>query len=154
MSTEEIYQTILRFLRLIKQGNDDESGNTLLLETILDELARAVHFVGDEFDPTHVEAPKQVSSDLWRLAEHRFPKLGFYNMPSNLYDKIAEADTVVGSAIEDIVDITIDLAEVLWRWDNSSEPDALWHFRFGYRTHWGIHLRHLQGYLHERINDI
>ena len=154
MITEEIYHVISRFLNLIEQGTDHELGNAQMLEKTLDELALAVHFVGDEFDSSNFDAPKQNPAELWMLVEQRFPQLGFYNMPGNLYDSIADSDIVVGSAIDDIVDIAIDLTEVLWRWKNTSEQDALWHFKFGYRSHWGAHLRSLQSYLYERIKDI
>ena len=151
---EAIYQVILRFIKLVEQGTDSELGNAQLLEKTLDELAMAVHFVGDEFDPSNLDAPKIQTSELWALIEKRFPKLGLYNVPSNLYSCIAESEIMVGSAIDDIVDITIDLTKVLWYWKNTSEQDALWHFKFGYRTHWGAHLRSLQNYLYERIKDI
>jgi hypothetical protein len=36
---------------------------------------------------------------------------------------------------------------VLWRWENTSQSDALWHLEFSYRTHWRAHLRGVQWYL-------
>ncbi|MFN7134579.1 MAG: DUF5063 domain-containing protein, partial [Myxococcales bacterium] len=62
------------------------------------------------------------------------------------------AQIMVGDAIDDIVDIANDLQQVVWRWETTSEADALWHFRFSFTSHWGAHLRALQLYLHERAH--
>jgi hypothetical protein len=43
-----------------------------------------------------------------------------------------------------LTDISIDLKEVQWKWENTSIDDAPWCFENGYITHWGWHLRSLQ----------
>jgi hypothetical protein len=51
--------------------------------------------------------------------------------------------------IDDILDIARDLTEIIWRYENTSKDDVLWHFEFLFRAHWGRHLRSLQVYLHD-----
>jgi hypothetical protein len=57
----------------------------------------------------------------------------------------------MGAGWDDLADITSDLREVLWCWENTSEADAAWHFRFLYQIHWGRHLHNLRSYLHMRL---
>lgn len=54
----------------------------------------------------------------------------------------------MSTAVGDLVEIAADLMEVLWLFDNASENDAIWQFRWGYRHHWGRHLHELRVYLH------
>ena len=60
---------------------------------------------------------------------------------------------LVGDAIDDILDITNDLKEILWRFDRFGADDAHWYFRMLYQIHWGEHLRGLAGYLYWRLRD-
>jgi hypothetical protein len=78
----------------------------------------------------------------------RFPALGYYGSAG---PKEFAGEAFVGDAIDDIMDITNDLQEVLWRFDRFDSNDAHWHFRFLYQIHWGRHLRDLARYLHSRL---
>ena len=78
---------------------------------------------------------------------NRFPSLGYYNIPSTISVNVGEAEMHTGDALDDLADIANELSECVWRWQNNSENDALWHFRFSYETHWRSHLRSLQLYL-------
>jgi hypothetical protein len=78
----------------------------------------------------------------------RFPALGYYGCAD---PKEVPGKAVVGDAIDDIMDITNDLQEVLWRFDRFGASDAHWHLRFLYQIHWGKHLRDLARYLHSRL---
>jgi hypothetical protein len=60
---------------------------------------------------------------------------------------------LVGDAIDDITDIAVEMEEIEWRWKNTSEADALWHFRFGASRHWIDHMRQLQFYLNARYYE-
>jgi hypothetical protein len=90
----------------------------------------------------------------WRLLStpsiSRFPDFGFYNLPEWVTKEIAQSKCVVADAIDDILDIGNDLLDVEWRWANTSEADALWHFQTSYSSHWQAHLRGLQLYILSR----
>ncbi len=58
---------------------------------------------------------------------------------------------LVGDAIDDLVDIVLDLQSSVWLFDNGHINDAHWHFRFSYEHHWGEHLQGLRLHLHELI---
>jgi hypothetical protein len=68
---------------------------------------------------------------------------------SSISEYVGEAALGVADAIDDLADVARDLEEVQRRWKDCPE-DALWHFAFLYRAHWGGHLRSLQVYLHDR----
>lgn len=63
-----------------------------------------------------------------------------------------QARLIEGDAIGDIAGIAEDLLEIAWYWDYTSKANALWHFEWGYRNHWGGHLRGLQMYIWHQKN--
>ncbi|MBI3174000.1 MAG: DUF5063 domain-containing protein [Chloroflexi bacterium] len=143
---QEIHSAALSFLELLETDVPIDLGS---LELALDKLAWMAHFVGDLSEAKeHPEVPEHNYSRWRELITKRFPNLGYYNIPNSISVSIGEADIQVGDAIDDLADIASELSEVVWRWRNNSENDALWHFRFSYESHWGSHLRNLQMYLH------
>ena len=83
------------------------------------------------------------------LAESLFPEFGLYHsVHPFIYQSAEEPKLTAGDAIDDIADIACELEEFIQRWD-VSEEDAIWHLDFGFRNHWGTHLRELQLYLHK-----
>jgi hypothetical protein len=62
--------------------------------------------------------------------------------------RIGRREIDVADAVDDITAIASELKDVLWRAENVSAEDAAWHFRHGYRVHWGELLRTLQVHLH------
>jgi hypothetical protein len=148
MSREEIHRSILEYLDLLENGGMSKEENLQALERVLDSLALAHNFLDFQFDKNdYPEAPKQNYNRLRQLAEKRFPDFGYYNMPLEISDKIATSEIIVGDAIDAVADIARDMHEIAWRWENTSQEDALWNLRFGYESHWGEHLRTLQLYI-------
>jgi hypothetical protein len=148
MIQKEIRAAIEGFINLLENGLNDEQANIHALELNLDNLALAYHFAEVVFEDYDSEASSPDYNQLKHLAISRFPGFGYYNEPKNITEKIGEADILIGDALDDIADITRDLYEVLWYWENESEKVALWKFCFGYEHHWGAHLRSLQSYLY------
>jgi hypothetical protein len=138
-----------RFLKLICEGQppDDEE-----LARALDELAIAYHEAPEGAPADDDDGYPHASLDDYkrRYAElaSRFPAHGYYAVadPSETMPQ-----SLVGDAIDDLADIVRELEEVLWRFDRFGADDAHWHFKLGYRTHWGMHLRELSHYLHARV---
>ena len=57
---------------------------------------------------------------------------------------------MIGDAIDDLADISNDLAEALRRWDHLGPDDAHWHFHQMF-FHWGWHMRELQSFLNAHL---
>jgi hypothetical protein len=105
------------------------------------------------FDDRDWPDPPDVDYSVRRArVSQRFPRLGYYNIASDICGQPGEGNVNVGDAADDLADILGDLSEVVWRWENTSREDAIWHLQLTYRYHWGGHLRSLQLFLYERRN--
>jgi hypothetical protein len=152
---QELYSSTLSFLEFLENGDSNSAIEAEALELALDKLALISHFVGDvpDDEKEYSEAPDRDYSRWRELLGKRFPSLGYYNIPSTISINIGEAEIHTGDALDDLADIANELSEFVWRWQNNSENDALWHFRFSYESHWESHLRSLQMYLHALRNE-
>jgi len=132
------------FLALIEEGAVPSSRELL---RALDELAMAYH-QAPEGDPADDDAtpPRTDYQERYASLGKRFPDYGYYAV-SDPTEPVSEKG-MVGDAIDDLADISADLEEVIWRFDNLGPDDAHWHFRFLFEVHWGMHLRELAVYLH------
>ena len=146
---QDIYSTALRFLELLRNEKSGAQIEIESLELALDQLALAHHFIGDAInDDNEYPDPPAKDDSQWReLIGKRFQNLGYYNIPIAISTNIGESEMGTGDAIDDLVDIASELSEFVWRWENTSENNALWYLQFTYKTHWGNHLRDLQMYL-------
>jgi hypothetical protein len=150
INRQEICSSILNFLDLLENEKSDVPIEMESLELALDKLALIYHYIG-EVSVDENEYPESPISDYHKLQNtigKRFPNLGYYNLPGTISIYVGKSEMHTGDALDDLVDIANELSECMWRWQNNSENDALWHFRFGYEKHWGTHLRSLQMYLH------
>jgi hypothetical protein len=119
------------------------------LPAALDELAVAVRGINFEFDETdYADDPSEDFQAIYKVVGRRFPTLGYYNVAGSITKEIGESKVLIADGIDDIVDILLDLKGVLWRLDNTSVDDALWHLNHDYQSHWGRHLWDLQLYLY------
>jgi hypothetical protein len=149
MNQDEIKRTIDAYLSLVETGCDSVQQNKEKLKLLLDHLALSQHFLKFEFDEAEYgDAPRR-RDGLRKLVAARFPNYGYYNTVDDVSVKIAETGVGVGDAIDDIEDIAADLFETKWRLENNSIADGLFHYRNGFQTHWGRHLRDLQLYLQD-----
>lgn len=127
-----------------------EKSDAALLE-LCDRIVCAFHDIRFTFDEReYAEAPRaRVFARRPAISAH-FPEYGAYSLS---YPDLAKppADAGMSHAIDDLEDLVADFSEILWRLEHTSVDDALWHFHFGYATHWGHHLRSLQLYLFSRI---
>ncbi len=147
-SAPEIRESIESYLRLLEapRGSDDDD-----LDCLADALDRLVYLgrhapdVGDDDDQPD---PPGTDYDHHReVACRRFPSLGYYNVPGEISRSIGNSEFHVGDGIDDLADIARDLTEVLWCFENTTDLDALWHFRFGFEFHWGTHAANLRWYV-------
>lgn len=141
---------IKNYLSIILTDEGEEADRIQRLIVSLDELALAANKVNDTSDEHYYpEPPPRDYDDTRKNIGKLFPSLGIYNIALDVSDQIAQTTLAIGDAIDDMADIAGDLEEVLWRFKNTSENDALFNFKFLFRIHWGRHLRELQLYLHD-----
>ena len=119
-----------------------------VLAAALDRLVAAYHDTPDaDASDSDLEAPRQDGASLYEEVTARFPDYGLYPVA----DPIAapEDAAMMGDAIDDLADLTLDTREVLWLAENLGLADAHWSFRLLF-FHWGRHARELSLYLHAR----
>lgn len=119
------------------------------LARCVDELALSYH--GTPFgEPSESDdEPSEIRATYAQIAA-RFADLGYYG---TVFGIDVPGEAIVGDAIDDILDITNDLKEVLWRFEKLGADDSHWHFRLLFHMHWGEHLRGLANYLYWRLRD-
>jgi hypothetical protein len=146
----EIRAVVRKYLDLIDE-TDESVVEDEILAPVLDHLAFAQQFVRFTFHPAdYPDSPRRDQAAFRKSISRRFPSFGYYNLPESVTKDIAESKCVVADAIDDVLDIGNDLLDVEWRWTNTSEADALWHFQNSYSSHWQAHLRGLQFYILSR----
>lgn len=125
-----------------------ERQNIMLLAESLDLLALAYHHTPEGKLDSDSEPLVPSYEECYRKASEVFPEFGVYAT----VDPTANPDETptMGDAIDDLADIAVELWGVAWRWDNTSHDDANWHFREGFRTHWGKHLVEVRSYVYAR----
>jgi hypothetical protein len=136
--------TTRSFLALIEEDRVPSSRELL---RALDRLAMAYH-EAPEGEPADDDArpPRREYQERYASLAKRFSDYGYYAV-SDPTEPVNE-EGMVGDAIDDLADISADLEQVIWRFENLGPDDAHWHFRFLFEIHWGMHLRELSLYLH------
>ncbi|WP_028969486.1 hypothetical protein [Sphingomonas sp. URHD0057] len=134
-----------QFLSVVWEG-ERPTDEALLIA--LDGLVEAFHHTpGAGPSDTNIEAPRAGGPALYQELAARFPDYGMY--PVSDPTAPVEDAAMMGDAIDDLVDLTLDMREVLWLADHIGVDDAHWSFRLHY-FHWGRHARELALYLHAR----
>ena len=144
--TQQMIEAIRGYLALLNEPANPKTSDLTDLSRTLDQLIRAYHGTSEsdlesDATPLHVDA-----SALRRRSQAAFPDLGYYAWVSP--EPNTDGPITMGDAIDDIVDIAVKLSAVEWRWQHTSQTDAIAHFNFGFRMHWGRHLLNLKSYLH------
>lgn len=80
-----------------------------------------------------------------------FPEFDWYSTIIDM-GNIDEKSGLIGDAVDDLADIIKDLLEVKWRFENTSEIDAIWYFEFLMRIHTEQHLVDLLKYIKYKCN--
>jgi len=159
MDEISIQESIESFLSFVKDQNP-HNGTLMDLETLSDhlyEIIRLGRLIQDkDFDLSlkDIEPESWLYEERRKICSARFPLLGYYNLPEYITHQIGETNCLVGDAIDDLADILGDLQEVLWCYEKTRPKDALWHFSFGYRSHWGYHAENLLWYLHALQREV
>ncbi|HJQ56942.1 MAG TPA: DUF5063 domain-containing protein [Vineibacter sp.] len=140
----ELIDAIRAFLDIVT--SDATDANLHGLCEALDRLSLA-YFQAPRGALESEHAPAgTIETDLRQTIARRFPTLGLYATTIPVADP--DASVMMGHALDDLMDITRDLEEIVWRWESTGPNDAAGHFRFLYEIHWGRHLHDLRRYLH------
>jgi len=147
----KVKNVINDFLKILDGKSQGHAKDIDKLQAILNHLALIVHDLDAPFnDSEDIEDPPPIDRDkLRKKICSRYAHFGLYQMPLEVEPQGGEPQMGTMDAIEDIEDISADLQGILWRFENTSDADALSHLQFEYRSHWEHHLRSLQYYLHE-----
>lgn len=145
------------WLTFVHEPDPVSEEDLLRLEAILDKLSVLRHELGPihglEFEDGTVDPPRADQSVLRARLSKRFPMLGFYNIPEVVSKDLMQTGLMMGDAIDDILDITNDLSEVVWMIEQKRANEACWTFGFGFDQHWRNHARSLLWYLEQRRRD-
>lgn len=151
MTSDELRKAMRDFVQMVDVDNGASLASEDRLRVLLDRIALAVSENPVPFEQLDYEGGDGVDKTERRArVAARFPDLGFYNTPASVSQDIAATSITVGDAIDDIVDITSELAAVLKVWDEKGERYAIQALVGAYQFHVGDHLRELQLYLHAR----
>ena len=101
-----------------------------------------------EFDDIdYTQSIKPNLTDLRKNISQNFPDFGLYHNLADSHKFEDEVDLMVGDAVDDLIDIILDLIEIKWRYENNSENDALWYFQLSFYTHTQQHILNLLNFL-------
>lgn len=88
--------------------------------------------------------------EIRKHVEQNFPDWGWYSMILDSNNIHEEQSPAFGDAIDDLTDIIKDLLSIQWRFNNTTNSDALWHFNFLMKAHTEQHIIDLLKYLKEK----
>jgi len=134
--THPVAAAIDRFV-VLAEGAATMTADHGKMIALLDELAWLAHTIELAelaFDETEYDDPPE--SNLRRSNE-----IARVWIPAGIEER--------DGAVDDLSGILDDLIEIRWRFDHTSEADALFYFQIGFWSHWGHHLRSLQKILHD-----
>ena len=113
----------------------------------------------EESQNSQARAKLRMSDAQWgQLYEFLKGKLGELNLYWEVWDPTKDNEAILGSLADDFADIYRDLKEGLHLAEapQALPEDNIWHWRFGYYSHWGKHaidaLCTIHFLLEERLN--
>ncbi len=157
-TSPNIDPTIERFVAVARRYCEWAEGN---LENSVEELQRA-RLLLTELHLAAIKLPDigvgeqvevdEVSSEAWQIMFQRFGNLpvnGYWDVFDPL--KEDEKEAVYNSLADDLADIYRDVKDGLNLFDAGHIIEAVWEWRFSFRTHWGQHLSGAQRALHSYL---
>jgi hypothetical protein len=143
---EKIETAIHRYLSLFEPGSTAFSLRDIAMA--LDDLV-GVYFDTPDVEPETIDGPEAPRIDEATFAQNA---ARFFEKDDVIWLIDPEGgphqEAMCTFATSELAEIACDLSRVLWEFENGSDADAIWEFRFGYQAHWGDHLHRVRHYLH------
>lgn len=148
MQTDDVKVAVGQYLDLVVNGRGDEHENVRALLLLLDMLAWMQH-LNEEPASNGVapgaEPPEREFDKMRTLIGEQYPSFSAFDLPAD--PRQPNDETKQHHPVEDLADIACELFEVAWRFQNTSDDDALRAFADGYEQRWCLPLRRVQWYL-------
>ena len=128
------------FLSLVQQPDVAEHNEIKALYRLCDELSLSAHSLeipSGEFDSKPAACHTSVSA--LDIIQQRFA------------DLVAEPSIDGGDPWLDLWEIVDDLKRIVGLFDAKQKDAAQFEFKYGFQTHWGLHLASLRYYLHRSL---
>lgn len=121
------------------------------LKKLLVEIYSEYLNIESDFDQKNFEdEPEFNFKEIRQNVEMNFPEFGLYHSFFDSHKIIPDGRLVTGDSINDLSDLIIDMLVVKWRFENTSEDEAIWHFQFIMRIHSEQHIVDLLKYLKDK----
>ena len=136
------------------EGNSENSISDLTFaQKILTELHLAVFDLPD-IEPETDKISNLLDENDWNIVRERFSMLPF-NGYWSIFDPIADSseEPVYNLLSDDLSDIYGNLKESHLIFQQGKITDAVWQWRFDFRTHWGHHLLSAQYAIHNYLSN-
>ena len=91
-----------------------------------------------------------VGQDEWKRVLSKFQDLPI-NLYYDVFDPLKAESPVTNSLADDVADIYRDVKEGLLLYKNGRIVEAVWEWRFNFRSHWGAHLTSAQQAIHSYL---
>lgn len=145
---EELIPTINEIVKYGLNSNLNVSNKERLLEKHLTKIYSLYFEVLNENDETdYPDFDKSLLPDIRKNIESNFKNFGFYKVVIDKNNFSNMTDCGLGDAVDDLVNITLDLLEVKWRIENNSLNDGLWYFKFIFHAHTQQHILDLLNFM-------
>lgn len=145
MNPDDVKVATGQFLDLVVNGRGEERENVEALELLLDMLAWMQHLNEPISEEVDAEPPEREFDKMRALIGEQYPSFEPYEAPVD--PTRPKSETTRRHAVEDLADIACELFEVAWRFQNTTEADALRVFAHGYAQRWRTSLRRVQWYI-------
>lgn len=152
----ENYESVVPFVEAAKSYVDmiesRPPDSTDFLRSVEGPLARLVASAIElpDAEPTLSEpAPRDT-----RVPEGLLELIGDADIYWDIFDPaktLVEPEVGAGSLTDDLGDVYLDLKRGLALWDRALAADAVWEWKFGFQTHWGLHAIRALRVIHCRL---
>ena len=147
----ELIPTINEIVKYGLQPNLAVTDKEKLLEKYLVKIYSLYFDIKFDFDKTdYAEFDNLQLPDIIQNVSSNFQTFGLYKTILDIKDIDNFTDNAMGSAIDDLSDIVIDLMEIKWRIENNSMADGLWFFELTFFSHTQQHIINLLNYMKQK----
>lgn len=136
--TERFVSLVREYVTLI-EGTDAIRPHELLSKCSV--LLTELYLLGSqlpEVDPQNEEVSSKQSPRVYLVRLIKF--LGKYDVYHMVFDPIFDKEAAWASLANDLDEIYLDLKKSLQEYDQGSQTEALWQWRFDMRYHAGMHI--------------